>query len=299
MGSNSFYFEFLLVFIFALRIFMRICVHCSSNQVHKKGFFYILHAKSYIQRFFCISCKKTFSSRTFAADAFQHKPQLNPLIKKCLSEGMSMRSLSRVLCVNFKTIYRKFCFLSEQLAPKSNLEFQTLYFDEMETIEHTKCKPLSIALFVNERYEILSAQVAKMPCKGRLAELSIKKYGLRPDERKEALMAGLRSVHQMNSDVVTIITDGKLQYKKLIQISFPNSTHEVHSRKVKEKEKHTLHEGPKRKIHDPMFPLNHRCALLRDKINRLTRRSWCTTKIPENLQKHLNLFISYHNEVFV
>ena len=29
---------------------------------------------------------------------------------------------------------------------------------------------------------------------------------------------------------------------------------------------------------DPMFALNHTCAMLRANINRLFRRTWCTSK---------------------
>ncbi len=56
----------------------------------------------------------------------------------------------------------------------------------METLEHTKCKPLSISLFVTEHYEILAAKVAQMPYKGKLAAISRKKYGIRADHRKKS-----------------------------------------------------------------------------------------------------------------
>jgi transposase-like protein/IS1 family transposase len=280
---------------------MTLCSHCSSENIQKRGFFYLKHSSKYVQRYFCRDCKKSFSPRTFALDAYQHKPFLNDLIKKLLCEGSSMRSLSRVFHVTYATIYRKFLFLSEYSIKKRSSDFHTLYFDEMETLEHTKCKPLSISLFVTDQYELLSALVAQMPCKGKLAKISRAKYGYRKDERHKALNAGLKQAQSINQNINTVMTDGKSQYKKLVSKYFPKAEHKTHTRnqKLREQEKQTLHEGLKRKVYDPMFTLNQRCALLRDKINRLTRRSWCTTKKPENLQRHLNLFIDYHNQVFM
>src|SRR5690606_17336230 len=61
-------------------------------------------------------------------------------------------------------------------------------FDEIETFEHTKCKPLSLALAVEDKTRrILSIQCAQMPAKGRLAAISRKKYGYRADERRQGL----------------------------------------------------------------------------------------------------------------
>ena len=101
---------------------MTLCSHCSSENIQKRGFFYLKHSSKYVQRYFCRDCKKSFSPRTFALDAYQHKPFLNDLIKKLLCEGSSMRSLSRVFQVTYATIYRKFLFLSEYSIKKTTLE---------------------------------------------------------------------------------------------------------------------------------------------------------------------------------
>ena len=46
---------------------------------------------------------------------------------------------------------------------------------------------------------------------------------------------------------------------------------------------------------DPLFSLNHTCATLRAKANRLFRRTWCTTKKPDRLDLHLALVTLHHN----
>ena len=55
-----------------------------------------------------------------------------------------------------------------------------MQFDDVITFEHTKCKPLSIILAVSDpdRF-ILGLGVASMPANGKLAAISLKKYGKR------------------------------------------------------------------------------------------------------------------------
>ena len=51
----------------------------------------------------------------------------------------------------------------------------------------------------------------------------------------------------------------------------------------------------KKVVYDPIFSLNHTCAMLRANINRLVRKTWCTTKKPERLAMHITLYALYHN----
>jgi hypothetical protein len=48
---------------------------------------------------------------------------------------------------------------------------------------------------------------------------------------------------------------------------------------------------------DPLFSLNHTAAMFRDRLKRLSRRTWCTTKRPDRLQLLLDLYAWYHNEL--
>ena len=82
----------------------------------------------------------------------------------------------------YNNTYKKFLWfrkLVEEEKQKLSYSAETLQFDELETIHHTKCKPLNIVLVINEKYQLLVAKVAEMPAKGRLAEFSRKKYGIR------------------------------------------------------------------------------------------------------------------------
>ncbi|HEY8279241.1 MAG TPA: transposase, partial [Bdellovibrionota bacterium] len=46
---------------------------------------------------------------------------------------------------------------------------------------------------------------------------------------------------------------------------------------------------------DPLFSLNHTCAMFRANVNRLFRKTWCTTKRIDRLRAHLMIYAHYHN----
>jgi transposase-like protein len=287
--------------------------HCSNSDCPfhlntgglftKKSFYKIKRINQWIRRYQCRSCKKTLSSRSFKSDYGHKKMDLNRPLERLLVEGNSLRGCSRLLGLTYKNTYNKFLWRTKQASLKKRQlkpQAQTLYFDEMESIHHTKCKPLSIAIMVNEQYQILDLQVAEMPAKGRLAEFSIRKYGWRKDERELVMKKMFMSLkkNSPNLQPLKIISDAKPSYAKFVAEFFSHSVYETYSRAKKERERQQsrIHEKLQKRKYDPMFTLNQRCAKLRSDIKRLARRSWCTTKKPANLQGHLDLYIV--NQVF-
>lgn len=280
----------------------KVCPHadCPSSvtkqgQFIKKGFFRIKRTNQRVRRFQCRTCLSTFSSRTFKPDYRHKKPDLNFKLAQLLVEGASLRSCSRLLGLTYFNTYLKFLWLRKIIDLKrGSLKWraQRMQFDELETIHHTKCKPLSVALIVNERYELLGAQVAEMPAKGRLAEFSRRKYGPRLDQRPEKLKTLFSELSRnLQEPPVLMESDQKPGYLTLVQEFFPNTPYKQHCRAEKVRLQDRLHEKLQKRTFDPLFAINHKCALLRSHIKRLTRRSWCTTKKPQNLQLHLDLFI--------
>jgi len=49
-------------------------------------------------------------------------------------------------------------------------------------------------------------------------------------------------------------------------------------------------------IKDPMFELNLVVTKTRHNLSRMARKVWVIAKRAERLQKHLMLFMAYHNE---
>jgi len=212
-----------------------------------------------------------------------------------------MRQTARILNCHYQTVYRKFLWLSElakQHHSKKEFTIQELQFDEMESIEHTKLKPLTIALAVSNRYEILGVKVGSIPAKGHLSVISKKKYGVRNNESEITLreLFGNLKANMRSEERFIIKSDSKPSYKKLVTEFFPRHLYQVHvAAENKEKRRELKYTNLEKRIFDPIFAVNQRMAKLRDHIKRLTRRSWCTSKIKDNLEKHLYLYIASNN----
>ena len=212
-----------------------------------------------------------------------------------------MRRTARLLNIHQITVQRKIKYLSQKavLAQNNFLnilradQVMKLQFDDLLTIEHTKMKPLTISLAVDaKRRFILDAQVASIPAFGHLAKKSREKYGYRQNNHKKALRALFEKISQCVSPYAQIESDEHTTYPPFVRRYFPYANYRCFAggRSC------VAGQGELKKKHfDPLFTLNHSCAMLRANVNRLIRKTWCSTKSPEMLKHHLNIFIHYHN----
>ena len=253
-----------------------------------------------IQRYRCRNCKKSYSSASDDAAYQQNKRHLNHSVMMLLASNVSMRRIAILLNTTRKTVARKLIFLGEDcrhkldaLAKQMPLVTE-LQFDELQTIEHTKCKPLSAAVAVNAKTrEILGFQVSSMPATGHLAKIARKKYGFRPDHRRQGLRTLLESIRSVTSEQAHFLSDYCPFYAPVLKTVFPKATHhQVLGEKACVAGQGELKKAGK----DPLFCINQSFAMLRANINRLIRRTWCTTKVPERLRDHLAVYAYVHNQ---
>ena len=284
------------------------CPRCRLNPLHsdprnlvvKDGFYRRRSDQKWIQRFRCKKCQKSFSSGTFDYCYRQHKRQFNQKIFEHLSSGVSQRRAAYLLRLNRKTIKRKFIFLGKFSIlnlRKFNLEFppaKIVEFDDLETFEHTKCKPLSVTLSVEYKSRrILGFSVSNMPVKGRLAIKALKKYGPRIDERKNGRAMLFHMMRGITAENLIIKSDQNPHYPKDVQKHFRRVLHLTY----KSEKGAETGQGELKKIEfDPLFSVNHTFAKLRADVNRLIRKTWCTTKKSEMLRYHLAIYSLYHNQ---
>jgi hypothetical protein len=167
--------------------------------------------------------------------------------------------------------------------------------DDLETSEHSKCKPLSVALAVEPHSrKILGFQVSQMPARGPLAEFSRKKYGRRKDRRPEGWNRLFESLKPIVDEEATWLTDENPHYPRHLKRHHPKARHET----TKGQRGRTSGQGELKKIgFDPLYSLNHSCAMLRANLNRLFRKTWCTTKTRQGLIDHLSIYVDFHNRV--
>jgi hypothetical protein len=228
---------------------------------------------------------------------------MNPLVFKQLVSGASQRRTAWILGINRKTVVRKFIFLglhATNLLPLINQLYpkvKTMEFDDLESFEHSKCKPLSITLAVQYKTRrILGFRVSQMPAKGKLAAFARKKYGARKDHRKAARHELFKELKPIIAESALIKSDENPHYPADVKRHFPGATHQTY----KGRRGCVVGQGElKRGGFDPIFSLNHTCAMLRANINRLFRRTWCTTKIPARLGYHVAIYALFHNLIWI
>ncbi len=278
------------------------CPRCPNGGILvRHGRFYRKSERKWIRRWRCNSCLKTISRATHELEFGQKKRQFNYAIYFLLCSGVSQRRLSLALKLNRKTIARKLKFLAIKCRLRQNrfwlkyLEapIERVQFDEMETSEHTKLKPLSIALAVCEKSrKILNFQVASMPARGHLASLSRQKYGPRPDERAEGLNRLFDNLSPVLAEQAHLKSDQNPRYP-----AWTKGTSWQHST-IKGSRGANTGQGELKKVaFDPLFSLNHTCAMIRANVNRMFRKTWCTTKKAEALTDHLWLYMDFHNRI--
>ena len=211
-----------------------------------------------------------------------------------------MRRAAIVLGVSRTTIARKLIYLGrlckkehETFLSEYDDDLNTIQCDELQTIEHTKCKPLSVAVAISpDTRKILGFEVASMPATGHLSAISRKKYGMRPDHRRQSLRRLFKQIATKISAKTTFISDEHPYYKPIINRLFPSSRYLQYKGNMAT----VSRQGElKKNAKDPLFQINHTLAMLRANINRLIRRTWCTTKCPHRLRDHLNIYMSVHN----
>src|ERR1700677_158221 len=281
------------------------CPRCELVQESRTryGFFVRKSDKKRVPRYRCQSCFYVYSQARFQSCYRQKKRRLNKRILELLCSGVSQRRISRLLKVTRKTVYKKLIFLAQRAQEKNLKIYKSLpkidhiQFDDLETIEHTKCKPLSVTLVVEEKTRrILSFSVSQMAAKGHLSKIAFKKYGYRKDLRSHGRKELFTTLKAKLHPQALIESDENPHYKEDIKTFFPKATH----RAFLGGRGAIAGQGELKKLRfDPLFTLNHTFAMLRANINRLFRKTWCTTKLPERLKDHLEIYTFYHNEVLL
>ena len=277
---------------------------CSqSGQVIRYGRFFRKSEGRWIPRYKCSHCKRHFSGATSSPNINQNKRNCNRMIHQLFASGISQRRMAKVLKITRTTVSRKLQFLA-RVARLSNQKFlnswpliESVQFDDLETFEHTKLKPISVTLAVENCSRLLIGfEVSSMPAKGLLVHKSLKKYGPRADHRaigRNQLFARIKS--HINSRAI-IESDQNPHYPKSVKQFFPQARHLP----FKGVRGCITAQGELKKTEfDPLFSLNHTCAMLRANINRLFRKTWCTTKKLERLSNHIELYVQYHNQELI
>lgn len=276
----------------------------SKKFVRKNGYFYRRCESRKIARFICLECKKSFSHATGTLEYRQRKRRINGLLRDLLASSVSLRRSALILKVSRTTIDRKFVYLAKK-AKLSQADFLKsikdtvtgVQFDDLITIEHTKMKPVTVSLAVDKKKRfILGCEIGRIPASGPLAKISREKYGYRPSEHQHCLEALFKNILPTFAKEVTLESDEHSLYPQVVRKYVPHAEHIRH----KGGRGCIVGQGELKKLgFDPLFTLNHSCAMLRANINRLVRKTWCTNKKIDRIKMHLDIFTDFYNQVYL
>ena len=283
--------------------------HCPAHRDPRPGFFrrhghYSALCRPWpIPRFLCRLCGHTFSRQTFRMDYRDHRPDLNVKLFVSLASGLGLRQSSRNLglsrrCTELKArkigrhLRRLNLNLRGQLPPGSSLQL-----DELETYETKRnTRPLSVAVLIERDSRFLVwAESAPIRPSGRMSAARLqaiaREDAVRP--RKDLSRRSLRRTLARGAEIarelalVALETDEKSTYPTLAREAF-GASRLVHT---------TTNSELARTTWNPLFPINHNEAILRDLMGRLRRQSWLVSKRRRYLDIALHLFAAYRNYV--
>lgn len=287
----------------------RQCPGCQvfGSKVVRYGRYYRRSDARHIQRYQCKHCQRHFSSATYSDCYRQHKRRLNPRVKRLLSSAVSLRRIAVLLKVSRTTVARKLIFLANQARQQnSRLLDQVVHsdgpltriqFDDLLSFEHTKCKPLTVTVVVEPmRRLIIDFAIAPITASGPLAAISKAKYGKRKDLSRTSRHTLFQRLIGRVSARAEFSSDEHQHYPVLMRRWFPHAIHHQY----KSIRGCVTGQGELKKTrYDPLFSINHTLAMLRANINRLVRKTWCTTKVTERLADHLAIYQQFHNQVLL
>ena len=256
-----------------------------------------------VKRYLCLDCGRTFSDATTTFEYRQRRRDINLPLFKLMASNITQRRAAKVLSIARRTVESRLPYFDKVARSQHKILLETrrksthVHFDDMETSEHTKLKPLSIPLAVDHSSRIIIGyDVAQMPAKGKTASISRAKYGTRKDLRHLAWENVLKSVASTSIRDVEITSDSHKRYPEMIRKFVPGAMHvQVKSRRACVAGQGELKLGG----FDPIFSINHTAAMLRANMSRLIRRTWCTTKRAEKLLCHISLYVLWHNETIL
>jgi len=218
--------------------------------------------------------------------------------------GVSMRCVSRLLNVQRKTVTKHFYYLAGQVKA-IHLEFlktvktDFVEVDELETFMFARACTLSVPMVAQVKTrKILGFAIARMPSKGKLAKIGQTRYGWTKDERPAKFQKMIKDLLPCFRQKITFKCDSNVMYPKWILNQFTNTTppYQVKIDQVISPKKKAPTGEPK--PFDELFAINNTFAKMRNDMNRLSRKTWNTTKLEKGLEAHLWLYLAWHNGYF-
>jgi hypothetical protein len=260
-----------------------------------------------VQRFICLACRRYFSTQTFRLDYRLHRPTIHLQLFDAFVSKTTQRQSARNLECTRKTVVHRLRLLSKHSrdyhhqvlvrARKRGGLRGDFQLDELETFEGSRrLAPVTVPVLMElHTYFVLDLQVAPLPCRGKLSRKDIERKLERErheGKRRSGSSAAVARSFQVLADArdpswtLLVSFDHKSTYPAILRQVMPSNCCYVQ------------HSSTARRDHgNPLFPINHTLAMLRDGLSRLVRRSWGASKQREWLERHAWIWIAYRNYI--
>lgn len=267
-----------------------------------------------VPRFKCLACSRGFSEQTFRVNYRLKRPELlKPLYNDRVSK-VSHRQSARIHACTRGTEERHFRRISlhceafhglrlDEVVARGGIE-GVFSFDELETYEHHRTqKPVTVPILIErESGFVIDARVGTLPARGKPGEAQRRRSerageakleqgvddGRRKSESRRVVKDALKRLREFSPKdrPLCVLTDRKQTYASLLQELFGKRCRH-------ERTSSTRRRDPS----NPLWPINHTLARLRDGISRLVRETWAAAKKRRWLAGQLAIWICYRNYV--
>ena len=261
------------------------------------GFYYRETDNRRVQRYMCMSCKRTFSTQTFSTTYWQKLPGTDAEIFTKTVNGMGNRQIARDLEVDPATVDRKLarigrhCLLFLMSMLEKAKPATEIVYDGLETFEYSQYYPCHLNLAVEKGTDfILFFNDSELRRKGAMT----KKQRPRRDELEKLhgtpdTKAIMKSTEEMLSvtiggqESVTVYTDDHKQYVGPI-------------RRYKDRVTHVVTPGKDHRDHNNhMWEINLVDLFLRHSSKNHTRETIAFSKRRQAAAERLAIFVVYRN----
>ncbi len=273
-----------------------------------RGRFVRLCDRRIVRRFHCHACRKSFSVQTFRLDYRLHRPEITHLIFDAFVSKITQRQAARTIGCARHTVRRRLLLLArhtaefqeralERAASRGVLQ-DTFQLDELETFERDRrLRPVTFPVLIHrESRFVVHVESAALPSRGGLRprDLARKREMERVEGvRRSGSRAAVKRCFERLAETLgrgacpVIETDSKPSYATVLAEVLPRGRYV-----------HTKHSGKlPRTVKNPLWPINHTLAMLRDGMSRLVQRTWGVSKERDWLTLHAWIWIAYRNYI--
>lgn len=257
-----------------------------------------------VPRFRCLCCSRGFSEQTFRVNYRLKRPELLGRLFFDRVSKVSHRQSARIQGCTRGTEERHFRRLSGHCAAFHSVRMseiaahgglgEVFLLDELETYEqHRTGKPVTVPILI-ERESGFVIDVRAGALAARVSARKQREAGEASpvEERKcesrhvvQAAFEQLQNACPKNRPIV-VLTDMKPTYAAILRKLFGARCH--HDRTPSTR---------RRDVSNPLWPINHTLARVRDNLSRLVRETWGAAKLRRWLQGHLAIWTCYRNYV--